>query len=317
MMSKFVKDSPGKFFDLADLRSQHAQAAPADFKSFWQDSYQQTLSLTPKIQLKATKHTIKNWQVFDIQYSSTDNLMLGGWLLLPRRGTPERGFIVGHGYGGRDWPDEHLPFENSAILFPCLRGISKSKASPISPDPQWHVLHNIDKKKQYIIKGCVEDVWLAISCMEQLYPNIKGRLGYLGISFSGGVGALAMACEKRIARAHFNVPTFGDHRARLRYPTWGSGKSVQNFFKKHPRTTLKTLRYYDAANAAENISMPTHFALALKDPIVTPPGQFAIYNAVPGDKQLFVLDEGHSNYPRQQQQHKELNKELEEFFNAL
>ena len=59
--------------------------------------------------------------------------------------------------------------------------------------------------------------------MEQLFPALQGRLGFLGLSFTGGLGVLAMACEERIARAHFNVPTFGHHRLRLRQSTLGSG----------------------------------------------------------------------------------------------
>jgi cephalosporin-C deacetylase len=188
---------------------------------------------------------------------------------------------------------------------------------PISADPQWHVLHNIDKRDQYILKGCVEDIWIAVSCMELLFPYLQGKLGFLGLSFTGGIGALAMACEDRIARAHFNVPTFGHHRLRLRQPTMGSGRALQSFFRKAPKLILSTLRYYDAANAAEAITMPVHFALALKDSVVTPAGQFAIYNHTNSNKQLFILDEGHADYARQDEQKKQLLAELDRFFAGL
>ncbi len=163
----------------------------------------------------------------------------------------------------------------------------------------------------------MEDIWIAVSCMLQLFPSLQGKLGFLGVSFSGGVGALAMACEQRISRAHFNVPTFGHHRWRLREATFGSALAVQRFFCKAPKLTLNTIRYYDAANAAEAITMPVHFALALKDPVVAPAGQFAIYNHTSSDKQLFVLDGGHAEYARQDEQKKQLLVELEHFFADL
>lgn len=303
-----------KTFSKNELLSVIAPPPPKDFHDFWRRAYDASREVLPNPRLKDTGKQIKAWRVIDVTYQTTGGIALGGWLLLPKAGPPKRGFIVGHGYGGRIGPDFHFPFTDAAIFFPCCRGLARSPAPPISPDPQWHVLHDIDKKERYILRGCVEDTWLAVGCMEQLYPDLKGRLGYLGISFTGGVGAIAMAYEKRVTKAHFNVPTFGHHRLRLRMPTEGSGLAVQKFFLDHPRMTLKTLRYYDAANAVEAMNMPVHFALALRDHVVTPPGQFAIYNAVSAEKQLFVLDAGHTGYPNKVKQHKALMRELDAFF---
>jgi len=60
-----------------------------------------------------------------------------------------------------------------------------------------------------------------------------------------------------------------------------------------------------------------HCACAKFDPYVAPPGQFAIYNAIPGEKQLYILDAGHYAYTKQAQQQRELLAELDEFFAPL
>ena len=145
---------------------------------------------------------------------------------------------------------------------------------------------------------------------------MAGHVAYLGISFGGGIGALALPWDRRIQRAHFNVPSFGNHPLRMQLPTWGSAAAVQNFQREHGNI-LETLSYYDAAAAASNIQVPVHVAAALADPVVAPPGQFSIYNALPGEKKLFVLDKGHSDYPRQAAQEKALLSELQEFFSKL
>lgn len=317
MLSSLLQHNPFDQYPLELLEAIRTPSPPEDFHDFWQQAYEGVLTIRPEIRLKDTGKTESSWRIVDVYYTTSNNITLGGWLLIPSNRAPKRGFIVGHGYGGRVGPDFHLPFRDSVVFFPCCRGISRSPAPPISSDPKWHVLHDIDKKDRYVIRGCVEDIWLAVSCIEQLFPHLTGHIGFLGISFTGGVGAIAMAQEKRVSKAHFNVPTFGDHRLRLRIKTWGSGLAIQQFFKNHPRKTLGTLRYYDAASAAEHISMPVHFALALKDPIVTPPGQFAIYNQVQSKKQLFVLDEGHNHYPNEEKQHRELVAELKQFFKDL
>ena len=67
--------------------------------------------------------------------------------------------------------------------------------------------------------GCVEDVWCAVSATLNLFPECEGHVGLLGISFGGGIGAMALACDTRIQRAHFNVPSFGNQPLRMTFPT--------------------------------------------------------------------------------------------------
>ena len=290
---------------------------PADFDLFWQNRYQEALNLKPKIHLKESYDTTEDWRVFEISYISTDDFLINGWLLLPHSGIVERGFIIGHGYGGREAPDFHLPFKNCALLFPCFRGLSRSSRSDISTEPFWHIRHHLDSVENYILGGCVEDIWMATSALLHLYPHLAGHLGYLGISFGGGIGAMALGFEKRITRGHLNIPTFGHQLLRLRLKTLGSGSSVQQFYCCHKKQTIKVLGYYDAAIAAKRITIPMHCACAKFDPYVAPPGQFAIFNALASEKQVYVRDAGHQTYPQQQQQERELLAELEVFFNPL
>ncbi len=289
---------------------------PQDFAAFWRTRYTCTLNLRPHPRLTRSDINHPDFDCYDLHYRSTGDVEIGGWCLIPKHVSVTRGVIVGHGYGGRDGPDFHLPISDAAFLFPCFRGLSRSRRWPISEDPKYHVLHDIDKLDRYILGGCVEDLWLAVSAMLELFPATSGHLAYLGISFGGGIGCLGLPWDKRIQRAHFNVPSFGNHPLRLQLPTWGSASAVQEYQNKHGNI-LATLSYYDAAAAARNIRIPVHVAAALADPVVAPPGQFSIYNAIPGNKKLFVLDQGHSEYSGQAEQEMALLLELQEFFRDL
>ncbi|GAB6140278.1 acetylxylan esterase [Methylosoma difficile] len=304
-------------YSLEQLLAIPAPREPQNFNAYWQARYQQAISQETSPKIKDSGRCFSDWRIFDLSYTSTGNFPIRGWLLLPKSGIVKRGFIIGHGYGGRDAPDFHLPFKDSALLFPCFRGLALSSQKGISSEPYWHVLHNIHQRDQYILGGCVEDVWTAVSAMLVMFPQLAGHLGYLGISFAGGIGALALACETRIARGHLNVPTFGHQSLRLRLPTQGSAHSVQNYYQRYKKQTLQVIRYFDAALAAKHITMPMHLACAKLDPCVAPPGQFAIYNALPNQKQLFVLDAGHYGYPNQAQQESILLEQLDQFFAPL
>lgn len=249
-------------------------------------------------------------------YRSLDEFSIAGWLIYPKNGSVKRGVIVGHGYGGREGPDFHLPVADAAFLFPCFRGLSRSRAWPISDDPYYHVLHDIDKPGDYILGKCVADLWLAVSTLIQLVPEAVGHIAYMGTSFGGGIGALALPWEQRIQRAHFNVPSFGHHPLRMQLPSWGSARALQDYQKKHCHV-LETLAFYDAAIAARHIWVPVHIAAALADPVVAPPGQFSIYNAIPNEKKLFVLSMGHSEYALKALQDQALFNELQDFFHVL
>lgn len=289
---------------------------PGDFAAFWGSRYRRALTVAPQPRLTRWSEDREGYAVYDLEYRSTDDFTIGGWLLLPQGRPMRRGVVVGHGYGGRDAPDFDLPVEDAGFLFPCFRGLSRSRRPSISDQPYWHVLHDIDQRDRYILGGCVDDLWLAVSVLIELFPATAGHIAYLGISFGGGIGALALPWDVRIRRAHLNVPTFGHHPLRLELPTVGSGCAVRDYQRKHGNV-LDTLRYYDAASAAAHIDIPVQVTAALFDPVVAPPGQFAVYNALAGPKSLYVLEAGHFDYPAKARQDEELKGVLADFFATL
>ena len=303
-------------YDLPGLLAVEPPAPPADLDRFWTTRYDAAMAVDPAPRLSRSGEQHEGWQVLDLSYRSTDDVTIGGWLLVPRDRPVVRGLVVGHGYGGRDGPDTHLPIADAALLFPCFRGLSRSARHPISQDPNWHVLHDIHLRDRYILGGCVEDLWLAVSVLLAVFPWLDGRIGYAGISFGGGIGGLAIPWDRRIARGHLSLPTFGHHPLRLSLPSTGSVASVQHFHRDHPEVT-ETLAYYDAAATARRLAVPMHIAAALFDPMVPPPGQFAIYNAIPSRKQLFTLSAGHFDYVAAQQEERALLAQLRDFFADL
>lgn len=308
--------NPAHAFSLEYLLKIPVPTEPADFAEFWQARYQHSVSLDPAPQLQPSLLAHPDFDCFDLSYYSTDQFQIGGWLIAPKHQPINRGVVVGHGYGGREGPDFHLPISDAVMVFPCFRGIARSRHPTIPEPPNLHVLSNIQNRDDYIIGGCVADLWLAVSAVSQLFPQTIGHIGYLGISFGGGLGALACAWDARIQRAHFNVPSFGNQPLRLQLPTLGSAAALQNA-QQGNFNLLDTLSYYDAATAAKHIQIPVHIAAALADPVVTPPGQFSIYNALNCSKQLLVLNQGHGEYPEQAQQEHSLLTELEAFFRTL
>lgn len=302
-------------YDLSALLSVASPEEPADFALFWRDLQARARAVAMNPMLREIASPQPQIRVFEVEFNSLDGVRIGGWLTQPRDEPIERGVVVSHGYGGREGPDFHLPFRRAALLFPCARGISRSACDNFSSNPLRHVLHGIRQRETYILGSCAADtVWCAASALLELFPIAAQRLDYLGISFGGGVGALALPWDERFHRAHLNVPSFGHHPLRLACPCVGSGEAVRAY-QRHTGRALETLRYFDAATAARHLHIPLHIAAARFDPAVPPPGQFAIYNALAGHRELFVLQAGHFDHAGMTVENARLLDALAYFFN--
>jgi cephalosporin-C deacetylase len=307
---------PTYSYSLDELREVQPPAPSADFERFWQQRYARARRVDASPELERSTTSLPHHDVWQIVYRSADGFPVRGWLLRPRHEPVRRGLILGHGYGGIERPEYELAVMDAAVLIPCFRGLGLSGEESIPAEPERHVLHGIDSREHYVLGGCVDDLWTGISALLELHPETSGRIGYLGISFGGGIGALAMPWEPRLARVHLNVPAFGHQPLRRALPTTGSAAAVQHHEAVHG-STQEILCYYDAASAAAFMHRPVHVAAARFDPVVAPPGQFAIYNMLGGERRLYVLDAGHADYPRSEQQHRELLEELRAFFSVL
>lgn len=305
---------PTHGYDLAALLAVPTPQRPVDLAPFWRDLQARARTVDVAPDLQEVPSPRPDTRVFLVQFTSLHSARIGGWLIRPRDGPVERGVVIGHGYGGREGPDFDLPFGRAAVIFPCARGISRSARTDLPAGPDEHVLHGIARRETYIHGFCAADtVWCAASALLELFPTAARRLDYMGVSFGGGIGALALPWDERFHRAHLNVPSFGHHPLRLTLPCVGSGEAIRRYQRRTGRA-LETLRYFDAAATAGHLNIPVHIAAARFDPAVPPPGQFAIFNALAGHKELFVLQAGHFDHGGSAAENARLQDALAYFF---
>lgn len=272
---------------------------PADFAAFWRQQYAaaRTVDVAPRLGRRPRRSRRHGVHVYTVEFTSTDTVRIGGWLTLPADGRVERGIVLGHGYGGRCEPDTEQPVPRAAVIQPVARGLRTASLLPGVPaEAHGHVLHGIASRETYIHGGCAADVWCAATALTTLVPDSAARLDYVGASFGGGIGALALPWDERFASGHLEVPSFGNHPLRVTLECAGSGAAVRERYLAHP-DVLDVLAYFDAATAASHLRIPVQVAAALFDPVVPPPGQFAVHNALAGPRRLHVMPAGHYDHP--------------------
>lgn len=279
-------------YALEELLAVTAPPAPDRFDAFWRALHAEAREVDVAPRIGPLEGVVDGMRISAVSYRSLGGVRIGGWLVVPE-GPIERGLVIGHGYAGRSAVEAPPPVPGAAVILPCARGLgARSRVAGIPDDPAAHVLHGIEARDRYVHGGCVADVWCAASALLELFPSIGPRLGYSGISFGGGIGALALAWDARFAAAHLALPSFGHHPLRLTLPCVGSGEAVRRHCLAHSEAR-DVLGYFDSATAATRITIPTLLAAALCDPAVPPPGQFAVYNALAGPRDLVVLSAGH------------------------
>ncbi len=306
---------PSYGFDLEGLLKIAPPKPFPEFERFWRETYSLARETESKLEFGGGSEILDGHEIREVSFRTYDGRKIGGWLAVPIEETPVCAVVQSHGYGGRPSPTIESGALPAIRLLYCTRGFDRSKMDDIPGIACEHVLHGIESRERYVLRGCAADIWAAVGALLAHAPEFEGRLHYSGASFGGGIGALAIPWEERVARCHLGVPTFGNHPFRLQVPCCGSGEDVRRYSKAHPGVS-EVLRYFDAAIAASYLRIPTLVACALFDPAVPPPGQFSVYNAIPGPKELFVEPAGHFDYPEAEATNAALRERLNRWFST-
>ncbi|MBL8993308.1 MAG: acetylxylan esterase [Spirochaetia bacterium] len=289
------------------LRIKAPPTEKSDFDDFWRTTYEATLSVPVRAELRESKFIPKNpidfFDLKEIFFDTLQGLRVGAWLYVPKKGKPHSMTIHAHGYGG---PGDPAAEKDGGIhLMVHAPGFGLSASPSLPNESSAHVIHGIHSKETYLIRFCVAALWSAVTFLRERFPELKSRLFLKGTSFGGGLGALALPWDKRVVRAQLVVPTFGHHPIRLTCPCNGSGESVRKYHASHPEV-VDVLSYFDAASTALRIETPMLMVPALFDPAVPPPGQFAVANAAKGPKEMFILSAGHFTYADEIEEYRKL-----------
>lgn len=301
--------------DLVVPVSDAVRRGPDDFDAFWQVARDEAMAADPAPQRVEVVSREGGRVVTRVSLRTTDGIELGGWLSEPADGPVRRVLVRLHGYGGAEGPHDPLGLDATAELTPVLRGLpTLGLVDGIPSTGDRHVLHGIGHQDTYVHRGCVQDAWVAVTAALRLVEGAE-RVDLTGVSFGGGIGALALPLETRVTAACLDVPSFGNHPVRLETPCDGSGESVRLAALDDPGVR-DVVAYFDAATAAVRVRQPVLVSAARVDPVVPPVGQVSVFSALGGPKSLLLLSAGHMEHPDQEREARVLRAASVEWLRA-
>jgi cephalosporin-C deacetylase len=286
------------------LRAVRPADEPDGFADLWRSWFAAARGVAADVSLEPLGRRGTH-DVSVVTFTADGGLRLRAWLALPTGGEVRVGIVHGHGYGGREEPTfERVP-DGAAVIFPVARGLGALNTGVGGPDTSAeHVLHGIESVEAYVLGRCAVDLWHAATALTEAVGDAGLPLYYVGSSFGGGVGALAVPWDDRFVGATLEVPSFGQYDLRLRVPCHGSGEAQRRHLAEHPEAR-QVLALTDASVAATHLRVPVRVECALWDANVPPQGQFAVANGVAvarhagtgAELDLAVHTAGHAEFP--------------------
>lgn len=262
------------------------------FKEFWQSQYASARAWKTNYTVEGELWSPeKDCRIYKLRFTSIDGFSIGMWLARPAVSTG--GTLLAHGYGNPAVPPT-TSSPGRTVVMPCVRGLGLSQCKEIPWQLGAHAGYGFEAPENYVITGGVRDLWIALTIMIDMFPDTADNILCSGASLGGAMGAMCIPWDDRIHYGELTVPTLGG-RIVLNYPC-APDSPGENRRRKAlaDESGMRIIDFCNAAAAARFISVPTLIIPALSDPVVPPPGQFAIANSIPEKYRIMkIRDVGH------------------------
>ena len=273
---------------LEDARSYRgAWLRPSNFESFWEKSvaFAQNVQVESEVELPSATQiaTFKR-----ITFASTDQTQLSARVILPAGvSTAELPAVVlfsDLGRGVRSWL--HLlrfsAFGLPVVALearPCEAQLKDAWRGTFTAEELAHALINPDDAASSTLKQLIDDALVTTAVASRF-------LGRTAVTWGEGLGGsqalfAAALLPKDVSATMALNPLFADNATTLRTVV-GCGDTPQS------DAAIDAVGLLDSACAAELVRVPALIGTALLDQCAPTEGTFALYNRLPGQKEMCV-----------------------------
>jgi cephalosporin-C deacetylase len=281
--------------DPQEIRSQLHK--PADFDVFWRQSREQLEKVAPKYRVLERKDlSTEKKRVYSVEMHSYGNIVVRGWLVIPRDG---RKFPVHYRVPGYVVALNPNMDNDDFIAFDLnVRGNGNSK-DVISIGTDNYCLLNVENKDKYIYRGVYMDCirGLDFLCSHENLGIDTSKIFVEGGSQGGALALVTAALDRRVKVLTMQVPLYADIHDNMAISA-SYDKQVFPFkvFRRynsvHPGFTwdkfFSTFDYYDPQNFASMVKCPVLMGIGLLDQFCPPRCSMALFNHIGSNNKEYV-----------------------------
>ena len=287
-----------------------------DFDEYWERALKELEETDPNPVWIESDFQVPYADCKELYFTGVKNARIYAKVMFPKnRKNPGPALLNFHGYRGNcgNWIDK-LPYVAAGITVAALdcrgqAGKSEDPGGVVGNTMHGQIIRGIDGDPDNMLMRNIflDTVQLAHVIMECDQVD-EERVGVYGVSQGGGLSLACAALEPKIKCAAVQYPFLSDYKRVWEMDLAEDAyEELSQYFRMfdplHEREDeiYKKLSYVDIQNLAPRIRGKVQFAATLMDNVCPPSTQFATYNKIQPEKDLYVFpDFGHDFLPGQE-----------------
>ncbi len=280
------------------MSDHYAPYLPEDFDEFWQAVVEEAAAVQLDYHRSLSNDfDLPGFVVETIDFRSVGDRWVSGWFAYPEGSRRIPGFVWVPPYGRESLlPNQYGTREGMASLSFNFHGHDAFYEEKYTP-ARGYFSEGAGSPETWIFRRMFQDAYVAARVLQAQIEVDENTVSAMGMSQGGGISIWLGAMCPIIKRVCADMPFLGGVNVSLlkevyRYPL----KELTDFMNEIPLGTervMSTVSYFDTINLATRCKVPTHVSLGLKDPACKPATVEAIFEALPAEKHLEILDWGH------------------------
>jgi cephalosporin-C deacetylase len=261
---------------------------PTDFLAFWNETKNELAAITPmyKITRRGDVSTINN-DVFLIEFTSLNNLLIRGWLSVPKTGKKNGVLYKLPNYAQATGIDNR---SNVATFCIDARGIGMS-GDNVQLNATNYLIAGIGNKYTYVYKGLIADAVRGVDFLLQNASQLRldtAKIVTYGEGQGAALASITAALHNKVKGVVANRIQLADVRTAI---ALGEQKNytgfpigiIKNYAIANQQNLdiyFKTWDYFDALSFAPLIKCPILIATNIKDTQNFAPAAYNFYNQI-------------------------------------
>lgn len=278
-------------YDVANIKP--VATKPINFTEYWNNVLAEAKGSEPKLTpLEDRERSTSTVTVYRVGMEA-DGFTCFGWLAVPKFPGRYPGILILPGDHVR-YISPNTPLADCGFVVLSIEPTGQSVESPLKPLIT-RASSNLTDPATFGLRTIMVRYLRAVSALAKAQQVDPNRLAVTGVGLGGGMAMILAALDERIWAVAPDVPYYCHIELGKTLPDWPYGE-IQAYQKEHKGqddAVMQTLRYYDVANFADQITCPVLISAGIDDQYSRPTNIFGVYNRLAGPHSIKLYIAGH------------------------
>ncbi|MDH5720580.1 MAG: acetylxylan esterase [Spirochaetia bacterium] len=272
---------------------------PKKWNAFWNKELEKLKSIPFEIK-KIQKDTTST--IYTIEYHSAEKQKIKGTLVLPEKVKKPPVIVFFPDYFSETKIYKSLNNAGFAQFSVRLRGhenfkrLNKEaveiKSDEIKEKSYGYFSENLLVLDNYYMKNLYLDAYRTLEILRLQKEINSSRIGIWGTGIGAAMGLFAASFMKRTSALFLESPSFALLSLTQNISKTNYAREINSFIraKKANKHIIKeNLNLLDSMYFADNLEIPVHLSVNLKDKENVPQGGFAVFHRIPSEKDILIF----------------------------